>query len=93
MPSFAGQPRPRADASLCPRDLNREPSRVESWLREAILRGAVSDLREGEFPRYLWYQEAGIVYEGRLVKRGLGEYKGYPLEPGQGPRGLDELYG
>ena len=93
MPSFAGQPRPRADASLCPRELTRDRVKAESWLREAIRRGAVSELREGEFPRYVWFEQEGIVYEGRLVNRGLGEYKGYPLEPGQSPRGLDELYG
>jgi hypothetical protein len=92
MPSFIGQPRPRADASLCPRELTREKARVEEWLREAIRRGAVSELREGDFPRYVWFEQDGVVYEGRLVNRGLGQYKGYPLEPGQGPRGLSDLY-
>lgn len=92
MPSFAGRPRPRSDASLCPRELTRDQAKVDFWLREAFRRGAVSELREGGFPRYVWFKQEGIVYEGRLVNSGLGEYKGYPLEPGQGPRGLDELY-
>ena len=92
MPSFAGQPRPRADASICPRELTRDHARVESWLRKAIRRGAVSELREGGFPRYVWFKGSNAVYEGRLVNRGLGEYKGYPLEPGQEPPTLDKLY-
>lgn len=92
MPSFAGQPRPRADASLCPRELTRDGARVEEWLREAIRRGAVSERREGDFPRYVWFEKDGVIYEGRLVNRGLGQYKGYPLEQGQGPKGLDTLY-
>jgi hypothetical protein len=53
----------------------------------------VSELREGGFPRYVWFKQGNAVYEGRLVNRGLGEYKGYPLEPGEEPPTLDELYG
>jgi hypothetical protein len=93
VPSFAGQPRPRADASLCPRELTRDHAKVEGWLREAVRRGAVSELREGDFPRYVWFEHEGVVYEGRLVNRGLGEYKGFPLEDGERPNGLDALYG
>lgn len=92
MPSFAGQPRPRADASICPRDLTRDQAKVQAWLREAIRRGAVSELREGDYPRYVWFEDDGVVYEGRLVNKGKGEYKGYPLEPGEGPAGLEEIY-
>ena len=93
MPSFAGSPRPRADASLCPRELTRDHDKVEGWLREALRRGAVSELCDGVFPRYVWFQHEGVVFEGRLINREAGEYKGYPLEPGQGPHGLEELYG
>lgn len=52
MPSFAGQPRPRSDASICPRELSRDSERVEGWLKEAIRRGAVGGIWEGGFPRY-----------------------------------------
>jgi len=41
-PSFAGQPKPRADASICDRQLTQERDRVTDWLRAAILRGAIS---------------------------------------------------
>jgi hypothetical protein len=92
MPSFAGQPRPRADASICPKELSGARERVEEWLREAIRRGAVGELCEGEFPRYVWFKEGDVVFEGRLVNRGLGEYKGYPLEQEEWPRGIEEIY-
>jgi len=92
MLSFAGHPRPRADASICPRDLTRDQARVEGWLREAIRRGAVGEPCEGEYPRYVWYKEGDALYEGRLVNRGRGEYKGYPLEDDEWPRGIEEIY-
>ena len=34
----------------------------------------------------------GTVFEGRLVNRVTGEYKGYPLHPGEWPRGIEEIY-
>ncbi len=92
MPSFAGQPRPRADASLCPRELTRERDRVAEWLKEAIRRGAVGGIWEGGFPRYVWYKHEAQVYEARLVNRGNGEYKGYPLGADEWPDGIEELY-
>jgi hypothetical protein len=33
-----------------------------------------------------------IVFEARLVNRGSGEYKGYPLESDEWPNGVEELY-
>lgn len=87
-PSFAGQPKPRADAAICPRHLAREQVLVTDWLRRAIRLGFVSALWEGEFPRYVWHREAGVAYEARLVNRSNGQYKGYPLNPGEEPRGL-----
>lgn len=91
-PSFAGQPRPRADASICDRALSEDRERVTEWLRQAIERGAVGGVREGDFPRYAWYKEGSIVYEARLVNRELGEYKGYPLNETEWPDGLDSIY-
>ena len=85
-PSFAGSPRPRPDASLCPRELATEQQQVTKWLRTAIRSGWTGAPWEGRspsFPRYVWYRHGGTVFEGRLVNRGLGEYKGYPLERSQ----------
>jgi len=93
MPSFAGHPRPRRDASICPQSLTADLAKISGWLSEAFRRGAVGELWEGGFPRYVWYKDGGDVYEGRLVNRGLGQYKGYPLEPAEWPEGIEKLYG
>lgn len=89
--SFAGQPRPRADASICDRLLAQEQPRVTDWLKTAIRRGAISSRLEGDFPRYVWHKEGDIVYEARLVNPGNGEYKGYPLNRIEWPDGLDAI--
>lgn len=91
-PSFAGQPRPRADASICDPALYEQGERIEGWLRAALGDGTVGELLEGDFPRYVWYhdRDANIVYEARLINRGLGEYKGYPLAESEWPPGIAE---
>ena len=86
-PSFAGQPKPRADASRCPNELAWEKEAVEKWLQEAIQNGQIGEPWEGEFPRYVWHRVGDTVYEGRLVNRTLGHYKGYPLSPEEKPLG------
>jgi hypothetical protein len=86
-PSFAGPPRLRSDASKCDPSFG-DPALLTSWLRVAIESGQVSDLWEGEFPRYVWCRQDGQVYEGRLVNQELGHYKGYPLDPTEYPEGL-----
>ena len=93
VPSFAGAARPRADASLCDRSLFKELDLINSWLREGIRRGAVSEYWEGEFPRHVWYKDGGTVYEARLVNREQGLYKGYPLEEAEWPPLIDTHYG
>ena len=90
-PSFAGQPRLRADATRCPRELT-DLELVNQWLRNAVRRGAVGDDWEGRFPRKIWYKDGDIVYEGRLVNRGNGVYKGYPIRKEEWPRGIEEKY-
>ena len=91
-PSFAGQPRLRADASRCPRWIS-DPDVVSGWLRDAIRRGATGGFWEGGYPRYVWYKERRTCFEGRLVNRGDGSYKGYQLGDDEWPDGIDELYG
>jgi hypothetical protein len=89
-PSFAGQPRPRADASICDRDLTQHEA--ETWLREAILRGAISTKWDGDFPRYVWFKAGAVAYEGRLINSGTGEYKGWPLAETEWPSALLTIY-
>ena len=89
-PSFAGQPRPRADASICDERLTQDE--VTRWLRTAINRGVFGGFWEGAFPRYVWYKLGPTVYEARLINRGTGEYKGYPLEEDEWPADIADLY-
>lgn len=88
MPSPAGEPKPRADASICQFHTRDEFVMVNGWLRAALLGKKFSEMWENGFPRYLWYRNGDQVYEARLTNRGLGEYKGYPLEPDQVLRNL-----
>lgn len=90
VPSFAGQPRPRADASCCPPEISQ--STACEWLRSAIRLGAVGAPWEGDFPRYVWHKEGGLVYEGRLVNRQAGTYKGYPLQREEWPDRIESIY-
>lgn len=85
-PSFVGQPKPRPDASICPRDLDRQTA--NEWLRSAIRNGMVAGPWDGGFPGYVWYRDGDTVFEGRLTNRGLGAYKGYPLDRGEWPKAL-----
>lgn len=85
-PSFAGPPRARVRASLCPRDLDL--ATINGWLRSAVRSGAVGGEWEGMFPRYVWHREGDTVFEGRLVNRGNCSYKGYPLEKEEWPKRL-----
>ena len=40
-PSFAGEIRPRADASICPRELRNRPEDITKWLKDAISAGNI----------------------------------------------------
>ena len=86
-PSFAGLPRLRGDASLCPRDIRQETA--DAWLRSAIRKGATSAQWVGGFPRYAWHREGDTVFEARLVNSGDGSYKGYPLNREEWPAGIE----
>ena len=66
---------------------------LSGWLRTAFRLGAVGPPWEGRFPRYVWYKHEGVVFEGRLVNRALGTYKGYPLGKDEWPAGIESIYG
>lgn len=87
-PSFAGQPRPRADASLCDPALAGRQQDIVGWLRDAIRLGNVGGHWESDFPRYVWSRQGEHVYEARLTNAQLGQYKGYPLAADEAPEGM-----
>jgi hypothetical protein len=84
-------PRPRADASICPRWI-RDIKVVNRWLKSAIERGAVCDYYEGDFPRYVWFKYEDTVFMGRLVNKESGAYKGFPLNPNEWPKGIEKIF-
>lgn len=89
-PSFAGPPCPRADASICDAGLKDKQAKLTELLKECVRRGNIGAPWEGSFPRYVWGELQGQPYEARLVNKGRGEYKGYPLETDEMPRGMLE---
>ncbi|GEM_PF-2624715 len=58
-PSFAGPPKPRGDASICPREYKDDAELVTRWLRAAIRDGSTGAPWEGDFPRYVWLRVLG----------------------------------
>jgi hypothetical protein len=74
-PSFAGKPRPRADATLCDPSLT-DPVLLTKWLADGVRAGQIGAPWEGEFPRYVWVRPGKSWYEARLTNAVLGQYKG-----------------
>lgn len=88
MPSFAGPPKLRSDASRCPTNL-KDAAEITAWLASAIRAGLVSEDPGAEgFPRYVWAFKDDTWFEGRLVNEVQGTYKGYPLARDEVSKGL-----
>lgn len=88
-PSFAGPPRPRADATLCDPSFQSAAS-ITEVLRAGLADGRIGSPWEGDYPRYVWARIADDWYEGRLVNRVQGHYKGYKLDRDDVPGEWDE---
>jgi len=69
---------------------DRQPD-VQEWLQKAFALQCFGGPWEGDFPRYAWCRVDNIVFEARLVNRGLGEYKGWPLTEDEWPERIDEF--
>jgi hypothetical protein len=86
-PSFAGQPRPRADATICDPAFHDRQADLQQWLRNAIRNRQFNDYWEKGFPRYVWSRVGDTVFIARHT--GNGQYKGWQLEDqDEGPEGL-----
>jgi hypothetical protein len=90
-PSFAGRPRPRGDATKRDTALNDRLPEIQQWLQHAFEVQCFGGPWEGGFPRYAWCKIGNIVYEARLVNRGLGQYKGWQLKPEEWPDEIDDF--
>lgn len=87
-PSPLGEPRPRSDATKCPKDVVYADAQrlLTEAIQVSILNGCHSALKDGQFPRYVWGKvQAGtpprtIYFEARLINREQGAYKAWPIE-------------
>lgn len=73
-------PKNRPGKTPCPRNLQKNQSMVEDWLRNAIRQGNFGEF-DGEFPRVVWHEEDGKLFEARQFGKGSCEYHGFPLGP------------
>jgi hypothetical protein len=89
--SFAGLPRPRADATICDVALNDRAEDIRRWLQDGIRHQSFGPPWEDGFPRYVWCKIDDTVYEARLVNRGLGQYKGWQLNHDEWPDGINNI--
>ncbi|MFO0061558.1 MAG: hypothetical protein ACK57O_11840, partial [Planctomyces sp.] len=77
--TFAGNPRPRADATICDSSFAKRLAEIQLWLRAAIRMQCCGGPWENGFPRCVWYKAGDTVFQGRLVNRVSGQYKGWQL--------------
>jgi hypothetical protein len=86
-PSAAGRPAARSDASLCDPNLSNQPEILTGVLRDSIRDGRIGGIFEGDFPKYVWGEVNGQLFEARHINGPQGTYKGYPLEEFERPKG------
>lgn len=86
--SPAGAPQPRRDATKCDPAQHGDFRQLSTWLQDAVRAGRVGSPWEGHFPRYVWTSQGGTWYEGRLVNREQGTYKGYAVRLDEVPEEL-----
>lgn len=93
-PSPAGEPRPRHDASKCPRiEAERWPE-LTAALQAAIRAGCVSEAIDPcGLPRYVWGTLDEQLYEARRLSAPETGYKAYPIEAFELPEGALERLG
>src|SRR4051794_12496262 len=85
--SLGVAPRPRSDATPCPKEITAE--QAQTWLREAIAVGDVGGSWEGKpYPRLVWKRVDDVVFEARLSNQESGEYHGYPIDRQEWPAWL-----
>jgi hypothetical protein len=81
----------RPNATKCDTALSDRLSEIQLWLQHAFEVQCFGGPWEGDFPRYAWCKIGNIVYEARLVNRGLGQYKGWQLKLEEWPDEIDNF--
>jgi hypothetical protein len=71
----------------CRRNWRR--SEAENALKRSIRAGRVSEVWNGDFPRWVWYRDDdGALYEARSELKTPERYHAYPVERHQIPRDI-----
>ena len=65
--------------------ISHDPQRLLTVLREAVRRGQVDRVTQGQFPRYVWgwirlKDGSRALFEARLTNCGTGEFKAYFID-------------
>jgi hypothetical protein len=73
---------PRADKTLCDQARIFQKEAAAALLREAVLKGMISEQERNGFPQQIWAVSTnGIPLEAQLENQNRGTYHGYPLLP------------
>ena len=62
----------------CPRELQINQDLLEEWFRGAIYQGNFGKFDQG-YPRVVWHEEDGRMFEARQSGQGSCEYHGFLL--------------
>ncbi|MFD2182227.1 hypothetical protein [Rhodoplanes azumiensis] len=82
---------PRPTKSLCDLVKTVKLAEAGALMRKGLMCGMISDVRLGEFPKYVWsVDEDGEVYEAKTDPMTPGVYHGYRLEEEDDMRRLVE---
>jgi len=74
------KPKNRPGKTPCPLNLQKNPDLVQEWLQSAIRLGNFGKFDHG-FPRVVWHEQDGKLFEARQSGRDSCEYHGFPLNP------------
>jgi len=91
VPGFAGMPKRRIPAgSKCPSHLAHDVTTVQAWLEEAVRAGRTGRWdADNRYPREVFHRVGDVIFQAVLGSPGSGEYHGFPLEPWQTVKGME----
>jgi hypothetical protein len=76
------------NSAKCDNEITME--QAEKWLKEGILKGAISQFRQN-LPSIVWFKHDKKVYEAKL-STSSGEYHGFPLEEYEWPKAIETYF-